>query len=100
MLWRRHYPQTQTSRQAEGRQKADAAVRQRRNSAGGVYRRAENGRGLMAGTVALIDYGSGNLRSAEKAFMRAAENAGTHHEVVITSDPNRVAEAERIVLPG
>jgi len=54
----------------------------------------------MPATVALIDYGSGNLRSAAKALMRAAETSGTRHEVVITADPNRVAEAERIVLPG
>jgi len=54
----------------------------------------------MAATVALIDYGSGNLRSAAKALTRAAETSGTSHEVVITADPNRVAEAERIVLPG
>jgi glutamine amidotransferase len=54
----------------------------------------------MAATVALIDYGSGNLRSAAKALSRAAETAGTGHEVVITADANRVAEAERIVLPG
>ncbi len=54
----------------------------------------------MATTVALIDYGSGNLRSAAKALVRAAERSGSGHEIVITSDPNRVAEAERIVLPG
>ena len=54
----------------------------------------------MSASVALIDYGSGNLRSAAKALTRAAETSGTHHEVVITADPDRVAEAERIVLPG
>ena len=54
----------------------------------------------MPAIVALIDYGSGNLRSAAKALMRAAETSGTRHEVVITADPNRVAESERIVLPG
>src|SRR5436305_923227 len=54
----------------------------------------------MSASVALIDYGSGNLRSAAKALTRAAETSGTSHEVVITADPNRVAEAERIVLPG
>jgi glutamine amidotransferase len=45
--------------------------------------------------VALIDYGSGNLRSAEKALARAG--AG---EIAVTNDPDIVARAERIVLPG
>lgn len=49
-------------------------------------------------TVALIDYGSGNLRSAEKALARAA--GGTGQEIVVTSDPDVAAQAERIVLPG
>jgi glutamine amidotransferase len=49
-------------------------------------------------TVALIDYGSGNLASAAKALARAAE--GTKHEIITTSDPKVVKEAERIVLPG
>lgn len=48
-------------------------------------------------SVALIDYGSGNLRSAEKALVRAA--AGTS-EVIVTSDPETVAGADRVVLPG
>ena len=51
----------------------------------------------MTQTVALIDYGSGNLRSAEKALVRAA--AGTA-EIVVTNDPDTVAQADRIVLPG
>jgi glutamine amidotransferase len=54
----------------------------------------------MAGIVALIDYGSGNLRSAEKALVRAAYERATQHEIMVTSDPARVASAERIVLPG
>ncbi len=48
-------------------------------------------------SVALIDYGSGNLRSAEKALVRAA--AGTA-DIVVTNDPDTVARADRIVLPG
>ena len=48
-------------------------------------------------SVALIDYGSGNLRSAEKALVRAA--AGTA-DIVVTNDPEAVAKADRIVLPG
>jgi imidazole glycerol-phosphate synthase subunit HisH len=54
----------------------------------------------MSKLVALIDYGSGNLRSAEKALARAAAEHATGHEIVVTSDPEIVAEAERIVLPG
>jgi imidazole glycerol-phosphate synthase subunit HisH len=50
--------------------------------------------------VALIDYGSGNLRSAEKAIARAAAENATSHDIVVTSDPEIVAKAERIVLPG
>ena len=48
-------------------------------------------------SVALINYGSGNLRSAEKALVRAA--AG-NHEIVVTDDPDAIRRAERIVLPG
>jgi imidazole glycerol-phosphate synthase subunit HisH len=51
-------------------------------------------------TVAIVDYGSGNLRSAAKAFERAAREAGTNERVVVTSDPGVVATADRIVLPG
>src|SRR5262245_13299666 len=50
--------------------------------------------------VALIDYGSGNLRSAEKALARVAGEAATGHEIVVTADPAQVESAERIVLPG
>jgi glutamine amidotransferase len=49
-------------------------------------------------SVAIIDYGSGNLHSAAKAFERAARESG--ETIVVTSDPNAVAGAERIVLPG
>ncbi len=51
-------------------------------------------------TVAIVDYGSGNLRSAAKAFERAAREAGTHERVLVTANPNEVASADRIVLPG
>ena len=54
----------------------------------------------MSSTVALIDYGSGNLRSAEKALARAAAEHATGHEIVVTSDADVAAAAERIVLPG
>jgi glutamine amidotransferase len=51
-------------------------------------------------TVAIIDYGSGNLHSAAKAFERAAQETGTGEAVVVTSDPEVVRRADRVVLPG
>jgi glutamine amidotransferase len=48
-------------------------------------------------TVALIDYGSGNLASAAKALARAANGKS---EILTTADPQVVKDAERIVLPG
>jgi glutamine amidotransferase len=54
----------------------------------------------MRPVVALIDYGSGNLRSAEKALARVASERGTGQEVVVTADADVVAAADRIVLPG
>ena len=51
-------------------------------------------------SVAIVDYGSGNLRSAAKAFERAAREAGTNERVLVTANPNDVAAADRIVLPG
>ncbi|MCA1368759.1 imidazole glycerol phosphate synthase subunit HisH [Bradyrhizobium sp. BRP14] len=50
--------------------------------------------------VAIIDYGSGNLRSATKAFERAAREAGVAAEIDLTDSPERVASADRVVLPG
>jgi glutamine amidotransferase len=51
-------------------------------------------------TTAIIDYGSGNLRSAAKAFERVAAEAGMAEPILVTSRPDEVAAAERIVLPG
>ena len=48
--------------------------------------------------VALVDYDSGNLHSAEKAFALMGRETGA--EVVVTSDPDVVARADRVVLPG
>ncbi len=50
--------------------------------------------GYTAGMITIVDYGSGNLRSVQKAFERLGAAA------CITDDANRVAEAERLVLPG
>lgn len=47
-------------------------------------------------TVAIIDYGMGNLRSVAKAI----EHVAPGHDVFVTSDPARVAAAERVVFPG
>ncbi len=50
--------------------------------------------------VAIIDYGSGNLRSAAKAFERAAREAGITARIELTASAERVRTADRIVLPG
>jgi imidazole glycerol-phosphate synthase subunit HisH len=50
--------------------------------------------------VAIVDYGSGNLHSAAKAFERAAHDAGTGQAIIVTNDPDAVAAADRVVLPG
>ena len=54
----------------------------------------------MSETVAIIDYGSGNLRSAAKAFEREAGALPVSPEIVVTADPELVRRADRIVLPG
>jgi imidazole glycerol-phosphate synthase subunit HisH len=51
-------------------------------------------------TVAIIDYGSGNLHSAAKAFERAAREEGLGESIAVTRDPEKVARADRVVLPG
>jgi glutamine amidotransferase len=51
-------------------------------------------------SVAIIDYGSGNLHSVAKAFERAARESGEAQPVTVTSDPAAVRAADRIVLPG
>ncbi len=50
--------------------------------------------------VAVVDYGSGNLASASRALALAAERLGLTADVFITADPDRVARADRVVLPG
>jgi glutamine amidotransferase len=51
-------------------------------------------------SVAIIDYGSGNLHSAAKAFERAAREEGLSQPITVTSDPDQVRRADRVVLPG
>jgi glutamine amidotransferase len=54
----------------------------------------------MSQSVAIVDYGSGNLHSAAKAFERAALEAGIPSTIHVTSDTEMVRAADRIVLPG
>ena len=51
-------------------------------------------------SVAIIDYGSGNLHSAAKAFERAARSMENPQKIMVTRDPEAVFRADRIVLPG
>ena len=51
-------------------------------------------------TVAIVDYGSGNLHSAAKAFERASREAARSEPILVTRDPDQVALADRVVLPG
>ena len=51
-------------------------------------------------SVAIVDYGSGNLHSAAKAFERAAKDLSLGQAIVVTRDPAVVASADRVVLPG
>jgi glutamine amidotransferase len=51
-------------------------------------------------SVAIVDYGSGNLHSAAKAFERAARESGHDQPIVVTHDPDVVRRADRVVLPG
>jgi glutamine amidotransferase len=51
-------------------------------------------------TIALIDYGAGNIRSATKAFEHVIARTGNSERIVVTSAPEVVAKADRIVLPG
>ena len=52
----------------------------------------------MSKTVAVVDYGMGNLRSVSQAVRHVA--AGTGFDVIVTSNPDEVYAAERVVLPG
>jgi glutamine amidotransferase len=51
-------------------------------------------------SIALIDYGSGNLRSAEKALVKASLALGGDRRILVTDKPEEIARADRIVLPG
>lgn len=50
--------------------------------------------------LVLIDYGSGNVHSAERALSRVADQSGARHDIRLTADPDAVRRADRLVLPG
>lgn len=54
----------------------------------------------MSEKLIIIDYGSGNLRSAEKALERAATRSGVAMDISVSSDPDAIHAADRIILPG
>ena len=51
-------------------------------------------------SVAIIDYGSGNLRSAAKALEVANKNINANSKIIITSDPEVIKKSNKIILPG
>ena len=51
-------------------------------------------------SIAVIDYGSGNLKSAAKALESAAKNINISSKIVVTSDPKLIKQSDKIVLPG
>src|SRR5690349_13207361 len=69
-------------------------------AAAGRHHRVVPGAGRIAMSVAIIDYGSGNLHSAAKAFERASRSLEDPQKIMVTRDPEAVYRADRIVLPG
>ena len=51
-------------------------------------------------SIAIIDYGSGNLRSAAKALETAANNINVKSKIIVTSDPEVVKKSNKVILPG
>jgi glutamine amidotransferase len=51
-------------------------------------------------TTVIVDYGSGNLHSAAKAFERASRESGSSEKIVVSNNPDAVRRADRVVLPG
>ena len=51
-------------------------------------------------SIAVIDYGSGNLKSAAKALEVAASNINISSRIVVTSDPKEIKQSDKIILPG
>ena len=51
-------------------------------------------------SITVIDYGSGNLKSAAKALEAAANNINSDSKIIVTSDPAIIKESKKIILPG
>ena len=51
-------------------------------------------------SIAVIDYGSGNLKSAAKALEVAVNNVNLSSKIVVTSDPKIIKQSDKIILPG
>ena len=51
-------------------------------------------------SISVIDYGSGNLKSAAKALETAANSINTNTKILVTSDPKIIKQSDKIVLPG
>ena len=51
-------------------------------------------------SIAVIDYGSGNLKSAAKALEAAANNINIDSKITVTSDPEIIKQSKKIILPG
>lgn len=54
----------------------------------------------MSQKIVIVDYGAGNLKSAQNATQRAARELGGEFDVVVSSDPKDVQNADRVILPG
>src|SRR3954471_14200970 len=87
-------------RPAADPQRAGSAILQPAANAGGWHHWFVSRTGRVKMSVAIIDYGSGNLHSAAKAFERAARGMDNPQKVVVPRDPEVVFRADRIVLPG
>jgi len=51
-------------------------------------------------SITVIDYGSGNLKSAAKALEAAANNININEKIIVSSDPKIIKESKKIILPG
>src|SRR5205085_3669092 len=87
-------------RTAADPQRSRPAVLQTAADAAGRHHRIVSRAGRIAMSVAIIDYGSGNLHSAAKAFERAARSMEDGEKIVVTRDPDVVFRSDRVVLPG
>src|SRR5215216_2323566 len=85
---------------ADAQRSGPAVLETAAAAAAGRHHRIVPGAGRIAMSVAIIDYGSGNLHSAAKAFERAARSMDNPQKVFVTSDPDQAYSADRLVLPG